>query len=104
MTIARMRRSMTQREFERWRKYWAIEPWGPWRANMHAAILAQAMLLPHVKKGAKIRLDDFMIMDPQERASKQQREANQALMAMLRTMAQSQPGGPRRRKGKKVKG
>jgi len=101
MTIARMRSTLTQREFERWRKYWEVEPWGPWRDNMHAAIIARNVLLPFVKKGSKINLDDFMLMLPEIRKSKDQRQASQALVTMLRSIA----GTPTKRtKRKRISG
>lgn len=84
-----------------WRKYWDVEPWGPWRENMHAAILARAILTPHLKKGAKVNLDDFMLMHPDVRKSKEQKQATQALMSMLRTLAQQQPGGAKRKRVKR---
>jgi hypothetical protein len=109
MSIARMRSTLSQREFMRWRKYWEFEPWGPWRDNMHAALIARSVLQPHVKKGSKISLDDFMLMLPDLRRQKDQKEASARLVDMLRTIARTERakgagGKSQRRKRIKAKG
>lgn len=90
---------MSQREFVRWQQFWHAEPWGSWRDNIHAAIIARASLLPYVKKGKAIELDEFMVMHPDERNSRARRKANSELIGMLRSMA----GAPTKRKRKAMK-
>lgn len=51
---------MPARELDRWARYWAQEPWGPFRDNMHAAMLAVQVLKPHVKDPKKLNPADFM--------------------------------------------
>ncbi len=51
---------MPASEFDRWAQYWAAEPWGPFRDNMHAAMLAVQVLKPHVKDPKKLNPADFM--------------------------------------------
>lgn len=42
--------------------YWAEEPWGPWRDNAHAGVIASAVENLYVKKGGKRRtFDDHML-------------------------------------------
>jgi hypothetical protein len=52
--------AMPASEFDRWALYWTQEPWGPYRDNMHAAMLAVQILKPHVKDPKKLNPSDFM--------------------------------------------
>lgn len=85
---------MPARDYELLARYWMQEPWGAWRDNMHAAIIARAVLTPHVKKGARIDLMDFMLRHPEEvaeeRASKR-RAAARNVFAALRAIATKRP-------------
>jgi hypothetical protein len=82
-TVAEMKAALTQREYLGWQKYWAAEPWGPYRDNVHAAIIAREVRRPQLRKGAKLELDDFMVVNPRER----QREATANFLNMLRLIA-----------------
>lgn len=44
-------------EYEMLMLYWNEEPWGPWRDNLHAAIMARATL--QSQGGARVKIDDF---------------------------------------------
>jgi hypothetical protein len=48
-------------EFARWQRYWAEEPWGPWRDNMHAAMLTAAVLNSTPGRKKAVKPDDFML-------------------------------------------
>lgn len=63
-------------------RYWAEEPWGPYRDNLHAAIIATEVRRTLTPK-ADIPLDKFMIAHPKRRAGAKK----QALIASLRSMA-----------------
>jgi hypothetical protein len=65
--IDQMKRSMTQRSYIGWRMYWDEEPWGPWRDNMHTAILARELRRSRVKPNTKVDMDQFMIRPPKSR-------------------------------------
>lgn len=80
-----MRLTVTQSEYLGWLAYWRVEPWGPWRDNVHAAIIAREIQRPQLKRGQahKIPLDRFMLIDPDER----QRRANQQLFTMLQALS-----------------
>lgn len=56
-----MRSSLTQRELLGWQKYWEQEPWGAFRDNLHAAILAREIRRPQLRRGSAINIDDFMV-------------------------------------------
>ena len=78
---------MSSRELDSWQRFWSVEPWGPYRDNMHAGILAASMLAPHVKKGKKPPTwRDFMLKDPA--TAQRERKANTAhVLAQLKAMA-----------------
>jgi hypothetical protein len=79
-------------------RYWQAEPWGPWRDNLHAAIIAREVRRPYLRRGAKNPLDDFMVMQPARRAelaAEQARAASAALVDMLRAVARKRGAGDR---------
>ena len=79
--------SLSLREYLGWRKYWQVEPWGPWRDNMHAAIIARELRRPQVKPGTRVTHEEFMLRDPLER----KRQGNLNLLAFLRSVAKRKP-------------
>jgi len=83
-TVMEMKSSLTQGEYLSWQKYWVAEPWGSYRDNLHAAIIAREVRRRYLKKGARSKLDDFMVVDPGER----KREATGNLLDMLKMIAQ----------------
>lgn len=88
-TVAEMKASMTQREYLGWQRYWSEEPWGSWRDNLHAAIIARSVMLPHLRDGKKVQLGEFFYRRPEER----QREANRGLVTMLRLVSGGKQNG-----------
>lgn len=78
-----MKAQMSHRAYLGWRRYWRAEPWGPWRDNMHTALLARELRRPQVRKGTRIDLDHFMMRDPGDRAEEQK----QGFFAFLKTVA-----------------
>jgi len=85
-----MRASMTHREYSSWRLYWDAEPWGPYRDNLHTAILAREVRRPQVRKGTRITHDEFMVRNPEER----RRESSSALIGFLRSVSKRKPREP----------
>jgi hypothetical protein len=57
---------LPDRELQRWARYWAIEPWGPHRDNIHTAMLCVQVLRPYLPDNSKIGIDDFMLKDAKE--------------------------------------
>jgi hypothetical protein len=86
-TIEEMKGSLTQREYLGWQMYWTAEPWGPWRDNMHVAILAKEIRRPQVRSGTKIDLDQFMMRDPADRRVDNQNK----VITFLSAVAVSKP-------------
>jgi hypothetical protein len=65
--IDEMKRSMTLRSYVGWQRYWEEEPWGPWRDNLHTAIIAREVRRSRVKPNTKIDMDQFMVRTPRDR-------------------------------------
>lgn len=78
--------SLPHREYLAWLAYWEVEPWGPWRDNVHTAIIAREVIRanPRLKRGARTPdLSAFMLVDPETR----QRAAKERVVAMLQALA-----------------
>ena len=41
--------------------YWNEEPWGPYRDNLHAALIICELLRPKLKEGATLNLAHYML-------------------------------------------
>lgn len=70
------------RELAEWMDEYQREPWGTWRDNAHAAMIAS--VIANAFRGEKSRTfstDDFMLLDPE--IAKAKREADQARKAEL---------------------
>ena len=71
--------TLTARAYRKWQLYWEQEPWGPWRDNLHAAIVAREVRRPYTKKGTSVKLEPFMVRSPDER----KKEGVDGLFSML---------------------
>lgn len=87
-SVAEMKSGLTQREYLSWQRYWIEEPWGPWRDNLHAALLAREVIRPHAKAGVKIELEDFMVRQPED-VQRSKRTAAILRLAAVATKVQS---------------
>lgn len=78
-------RALPSDDYELLERYFAEEPWGPWRDNMHAAIIAtEIRRMRNPKTTAKS--SDFLLVHPERR-----RRGNlKALVDALRAMAGGQ--------------
>lgn len=83
LDIDEMKRSMTQRAYLGWQKYWDQEPWGPWRDNVHTGIIAREVRRGRVKPHTRITLEQFMVRNPSER----KKEGEENFFGMMKTVA-----------------
>lgn len=58
---------LPEREIDRWRLYWGEEPWGPYRDNMHAAMIVTELLKPNLKEGVVLPLSTYMFEHQEDR-------------------------------------
>jgi hypothetical protein len=75
-------------------RFWEVEPWGAWRDNLHAAIIAREVRRPQMRRGATTQLDDFMVMDPDIRRRRR-------MTALVQALRQSAKRTERRQQQKK---
>lgn len=95
-----MKGALTQSAYLKWAAYWREEPWGPWRDNIHAAIIAREVLRGRLKKGVSApKLDTWILVDPRTRA----RENRAGFVAMLRVVGRSRADVKKATKGKRKK-
>lgn len=75
---------MPARELDDWAAYWRIEPWGAWRDNLHAGLIASVIANAHRKPSTRaLTYQDFMVTD---RESHRKRQTEQSL-AWMRSVA-----------------
>ncbi len=83
-----MKDAMPLRVYTNWQRYWESEPWGAWRDNMHAAVIARE--IRRTIPGAKVPvLSVWMLRDPRERAA----EANSQVLSALGTIGVKMSAG-----------
>lgn len=82
-----MHASLTLRAYAKWQRYWEEEPWGPWRDNLHIAVLAREMRRPQQRPLTSISLEQFFYRTP-DRA---QTNANENLWNMLKAISKPEP-------------
>lgn len=78
--------AMPASDYDLLSRYFAIEPWGPWRDNLHAAIIAREVRRMLTRQRS-IDLQQFMVMPPERR----DRGSVMQFVAALKAMA-----GPRK--------
>jgi hypothetical protein len=77
-TVAEMRATMGAAEYDAWIEYYRVEPWGALRDNLHAGIVASAVLAPYSQR--KPAPGDFMLKP----AGEQRRAETMGVLAALR--------------------
>lgn len=86
MTIAELETRMSADELDRWHLYWSEEPWGSWRDNAHAGLIAAAGVNLWLKKGSKpATFEDFMLISRTQRRARDTEQSLAWLEAMAKT-------------------
>jgi len=89
--------ALPSREIERWRRYWTEEPWGPWRDNMHTALLAVEVRRPQLGPGDERPTTETFMLHHVEDAKAAQ---NARMIATLETQAIKSERAERRKRKK----
>lgn len=73
-------------ELEDWKRYYLVEPWGAWRDNLHAGIIAAmiANTAPSTRRKRARRADEFLFVDARERRSQMTQRSLHYLFAIAR--------------------
>jgi hypothetical protein len=71
-------------EYETWWRYWQVEPWGAHRDNLHAGLIASAVVnsSPNKRRGVSVSASDFMLKSRAEVAEAETAETLAALEAL----------------------
>lgn len=102
-TVEEMLERLTPAQYMKAERFWLEEPWGPWRDNLHAAIISRAALAPHVRKGTKIDMDAFMIRDRAEEAPERVTSSIRFLFAVAKERGADKKAAKRARKAKRAR-
>lgn len=79
-------RQMPARDIDLLARFWSVEPWGPWRDNLHAAVIAREIRRPQLRNPRKNDLTDFLVVDPDHREEDNQTRVN-GLFTLLKTVS-----------------
>lgn len=81
-------------DYDLLRAYWSKEPWGPYRDNLHTAIIAREIRRGNFK-GDHL-LEQFMVMNPEDQEQMQKSRGKQqkaGLFGAMKAMAVRVPVG-----------
>jgi len=92
---------MTQRSYLGWQQYWDIEPWGPWRDNVHAAIVAREIRRTRSRPGARLGLEPFMVKNPEARRKEGEKNFFGVLQAVATAVTPAEAEARRKKRTKK---
>lgn len=79
MTVGELSERMTAAELAEWIALIPIDPWGPYRADLHGAMNAWAGVAPWSKQA---KVSDFLIREPDQEKPATIDEARSFLMAL----------------------
>lgn len=80
-----MKASMSARSYAGWQKYWAEEPWGSWRDNLHTSLIAREVR--RTKTPSFQKLDVFFYKNPITEAQSAEQKVFSALATMAKTVS-----------------
>lgn len=82
--MAELKVRLGSRELQDWEAYYAVEPWGQMRDNMHAGMLASILANQNRKRGARaMTYEDFLLVP----ASDKYRDNRKRFFGSLRALA-----------------
>lgn len=91
MPVTEIEQTVAARELREWSLYWSQEPWGPWRDNAHAGLVASVMA--NAFRGEKQRpyqMEDFMLLDAEDnerRKAEKSARGQQIFVSLMRALA-----------------
>ena len=64
--MAELESTLGAGELVEWVEYYRIEPWGQWRDNAHAGMIASVIANVHRARASRVyTIKDFMLTDPE---------------------------------------
>jgi len=84
MTVSELEQRMGASELSEWMLFWSTDPWGSYRDNIHAGLIAATLANIHRKKSAPaVSFTDFMLTDSDSHRKKKTNET----IAWMRAVA-----------------
>ena len=80
MTVAEMLGRISSTELSEWMAYYSLEPFGEERADLRNAILSSVCAAPHLKRGVRTKLEDYMPFHDKTDRPRQSPEAMQQVL------------------------
>jgi hypothetical protein len=84
--------TVSARDLDEMREFYQLEPWGSWRDNVHAGIIASVLCNIHRSKDSDpFTYEDFLMMsqeEAQERTERKRRAKAGALFNLLKSKAE----------------
>ena len=85
MTVAELNSRMSGREFSQWMEFYALEPFGPVRDNLHAGQIAAMLFNANRGKGRRpMSANDFLLMSERERMEQRTKKTMGAIKAIAK--------------------
>lgn len=82
-TVSELRATLTFNELRAWEEYYRLEPWGATRDNMHAGMIAAAIVNPTRKRGTRaLSFSDFMLKPASEKYRDNRKRFKAAMKAL----------------------
>ncbi len=75
MTVSELDQRMSSEEYSNWVAFYELEPFGPYRDNLHAGIIASILANIHRAKGSQaMKATDYLLVHPDDRRDKDTRK------------------------------
>ena len=71
MTVSELERRMGSRELVEWQVYYSMEPFGQWRDNIHAGLIAATVANTSGRQRKAAAAEDFMLKENSPQKAKQ---------------------------------
>lgn len=89
--VTEIEHTVAYRELQQWQQYWMQEPWGTWRDNAHAGLIAATIANAfRADKRQSFSMEDFFLLDAeadeQRRVERAQR-GQQTFIKLMRSLA-----------------
>ena len=75
MTVGELESRMGSSELAEWVRFWQMDPWGAYRDNIHAGLIASTLANVYRRKNSPpITYQEFMLVDKSTQAKRRNRE------------------------------
>lgn len=89
--VTEIEHTVAFRELQQWCQYWTQEPWGTWRDNAHAGLIAATVANSfRGEKRQPFTMEDFFLLDSQaneQRRAERAQRGQQVFIGMMRALA-----------------